>query len=140
MRVKKLNSFKEVLLRISKYKIDWNKDGNSSLERRFRKLIFPYWEHYIVLFQLTIPGSKLKIDFLNCSKKIAVEINGPQHSHFNKYFHNNSPNVWLASMNRDDKKYRWCEQNKIQMLELEEEDLNRFSPNYIFNKFKINII
>ena len=140
MRVFKLGSNKEVLLRINKYRLDWENDGNSSLEIRFRDLIYPYWRQYIVLFQCTIPGSLLKIDFLNCSKKIAVEINGPQHNSFNKFFHNNSRANYLSSIKRDLVKIEWLEQNKISILELEEADLDCFSPDYIFNKFGINIL
>ena len=140
MRVKKLNSSKEVLLNIKKYTIDWENDGNSSLEKQFRDLIFPFWKRSIVLFQCTIPGSLLKLDFLNCNKKLAVEINGEQHDKFNKFFHNNSRNNWLASIKRDISKQQWLEQNNIQLLELIQEDLDLFSPNYILKKYGVNII
>ena len=140
MRVKKLNSSKEVLLRINKYRINWENDGNSSLEIQFRDLIKPYWKNSLVLFQCTIPGSLLKIDFLNCNKRLAVEINGTQHDKFNKFFHNNSRNVWLASMKRDIQKQKWLEENNIQLLELIQDDLDNFKPSYIYEKFGINII
>jgi hypothetical protein len=140
LRVKKLNSSKEVLLRINKYRIDWQKDGNSSLEIRFRDLVYPYWRHSLVLFQCTIPGSLLKIDFLNCNKRLAVEINGPQHDKFNKFFHNNSRNTFLAGIRRDLAKQTWLEQNSISLLELTEEDLDYFSPKMIETKYGINIL
>lgn len=139
MRVTKFNSSKTVLLRINKYAIDWQNDGNSSLEVRFRKLIYPWWKNYIVLFQPTIPGSRLKLDFLNCNKKIAVEINGPQHSEFNKFFHGSRAG-YLGSLKRDMSKYKWLNDNKIQLLELEEQDLNNFSPIIIEEKFGVNIL
>lgn len=141
MRVGKLNNpNKQVLLKIAQYKIDWENDGNSSLEVRFRELIKPYWFHKIVLFQCTIPGSLLKIDFLNCTNKIAVETNGKQHNNFNKFFHNNSRANYLKGIKNDMSKYNWLEQNNIQLLELEEDDLDSFSPQYIQEKFNINII
>lgn len=140
MRVKKLNSNKEVLLKINKYKIDWEKDGNSSFEIKFRDLIYPYWKAHVVLFQCTIPGSLLKIDFLNCTKRLVVEIDGKQHGEFNKHFHNNSRNVWLASMKRDLSKEKWCEENDIKVIHLLEEDLKEFSPKDIEEKFGVSII
>ncbi|MDO8610085.1 MAG: hypothetical protein Q7R95_06025 [bacterium] len=140
MRVTRLNSQKTVLLKINKYKIDWENDGNSSLETRFRDLIYPFWKNHIVLFQLIIPSSLLKIDFLNCNKKLAVEINGPQHNSFNKFFHNNSRANYLSSIKRDLIKIKWLEDNNIQLLELQEEDLDNFSPKMIQEKYGINII
>lgn len=140
MRVFRLNSKKEILLKINKYRIDWQNDGNSSLERRFRDLIYPFWKNHIVLFQCTIPGSLLKIDFLNCNKRLAVETQGRQHNAFNPFFHNNSRANYLKGIKNDLKKQKWLEDNNIQLLELEESDLDNFSPKYIQNKFNINII
>ncbi len=141
MRVGKLNNPSNlVLIRTSKYAIDWDKDGNSSLERQFRDLIKPYWKNQIVLFQLTIPGSQLKLDFLNVNKKLLVEIDGEQHNKFNKHFHNNSRNNYLASMRRDNNKEIWAEQNGITVLHLNQKDLYSFSPEYILEKFGVDII
>lgn len=141
MKVGKLNNpNKKVVLKIPKYKIDWDKDGNSSLERDFRDLIFPYWRNDIVLFQCTIPGSLLKIDFLNCTKRIAVETNGEQHNKFNKFFHNNSRTTFLKGLNNDLKKIKWLEQNNITLLELTKEDLDNFSIKYIEQKFGIDLV
>lgn len=139
MRVTKLNSSKEVLLKINKYRLDWRNDGNSSLEIKFRDLIYPFWKHYIVLFQCTVPGSLLKVDFLNCSKRLAVEINGPQHNKYIRHFHR-SRNGYLNSLKRDISKFKWLEDNHIQILELQGEDLDLFSVDYIFKKFGINIV
>lgn len=139
MKVKKLNSKKYVLIRTHKYLIDWKNDGDSKLEIKFRDLIKPYWDTQIVLFQCRIPGSLLRIDFLNCNKRIAIEVNGPQHEDFNKLFFKGKMD-WVESMKRDMDKRKWCDQNKIDLLELIEEDLYKFSPQYIKEKFGINII
>lgn len=141
MRVSKLNSpNKLVLLNTKKYLIDWENDGNSSLEKRFRELIKPYWTDSIVLFQMTIPGSLLKIDFFNINKRLAIEIDGPQHDNFNPFLHKNSRANYLSSIKRDINKDKWCEDNNIKMLHINEEDLDSFCPEYIQDKFGINII
>lgn len=139
MKVTNLNSDKLVNLNTFKYRINWEKDGSSKLERMFRDLISIYWRNSIVLFQPRIPGSKLKLDFLNVNKRLCVETDGEQHNSFNKHFHNNSRNVYLASLNRDRIKEIWLEKNDIKLLRLVEEDLINFSPNYILNKFDIDI-
>lgn len=139
MRVKKLNSQTNVLIRPKQYLIDWDIDGASKLEKQFRDLIRPYWCNQIVLFQFRIPGSKLRIDFLNCNKRIAVEINGLQHNRFNKHFHRKSRLVWLESIKRDLQKGEWCQENEIQFLELEKKDLDSFDLAAIEERFEITL-
>ena len=140
MKVWNFKGKNQVLIRTHEYLIDWKKDGASKLETRFKELIFPFWGGQIVLEQLRIPGSLLRIDFLNCTKRLAVEINGPQHDEFNPHFHRGSPVNFRASIRRDMKKILWCEANNIQVLELIEEDLGYFSPKYIQEKFNVDII
>lgn len=143
MRVGKLNNpSRLVLISTKRYLVDWEKDGNSKLERKFRELVKPYWKNkYIVLFQMTIPGSLLKIDFFNVNKKIAVEIQGEQHDEWNPFFFKNRME-YASSIQRDMSKYDWCQQNGIKLLELKEEDLNDyvFDPDYIEKKFGVSII
>lgn len=140
MRVKKLNSDKEVLLSVKEYLIDWKKDGASKLEIAFRDLIYPAWKHHIVLFQCRIPGSLLRLDFLNCNKRLCVEIDGAQHNKFNKHFHNNNKLNWVSSIKRDWEKEEWLKQNNIKLIHLEEKDLKEFNPKLIEEKYGINII
>lgn len=139
MKVKKLNSNKLINVNINKYKIDWEKSGVSSLEIRFRKLIRPFWQNSIVLFQFRIPGSLLRLDFLNVNKFLGVEIQGLQHNNFNKHFHGNSRFNYLSSIKRDLTKYTWCGENNMQLLELTEEDLDSFSLQHIKEKFNIDL-
>lgn len=140
MRVFDINGRREILLRTNKYLINWSENGASKLETRFKELIFPYWRNQIILEQLRIPGSLLRVDFLNCNKKLAVEINGPQHDKFNPHFHKNSRVNFASSIRRDIKKINWCEKNGITVLELVEDDLDWFSPKYILDRFGIDIL
>lgn len=141
MKVYKFNSpSKLVTLNVFKYKIDWEHDGASKIERQFRDLIYPFWKHKIVLYQPRIPGCLLRLDFLNATNKLAVEIDGAQHNEFNKHFHANSRANYLSSIKRDLNKEKWLENNKIQLIRLNGEDLNEFSPKYIQDKFNISII
>lgn len=140
MKVLRFNSNKEVLISTRKYLIDWENDGASKLEVGFRNLIYPYWKNSIILFQCRIPGSLLRIDFLNCNKRLAVEIDGEQHNSFNKHFHSNSRTNYEASLKRDNDKEKWLERNNIKILHLIKEDLDNFSIDYIYDKFQISLI
>ena len=139
MRVKRLNSNKEVLIRVNKYLINWGNSGDSGLERQFRDLIYPYWKGQIILFQCPVIGTLLRIDFVNCNKRLAIEIDGPQHESYNKYMHGNRAG-YLSSIKRDIFKERFCEQNNIKLLRLKQYDLDNFSPKYILETFGVNII
>ena len=140
MRVKRFNSNKEILINTKKYLINWENSGASSLETRFRDLIRPFWGNSIVLFQFRIPASLMRIDFFNINKRLAVEINGEQHDSYNEFFHKKSRLNYLSSIKRDMAKDNWCEQNKITILHLTEFDLDVFCPEYIYDKFGVNII
>ncbi len=141
MKVSKLNHpEKLVSLSYKKYAIDWQTDGASKIEVKFRDLIFPFWKNRIVLFQPRIPGSLLRLDFLCVNNRICVEIDGEQHGSFNKHFHNNSRNTYLASIKRDLGKEKWLESNNIRLVRLNKEDLDNFSIKYVEDKTGISLI
>lgn len=81
----------------------------------------------------------MKVDILNASKRIAIEVQGKQHTHFNRHFHQNRMNFWFA-MRRDSEKANWLEKNGFAFIELIEEDLEKLSPKFIIDKFGVNII
>jgi len=43
----------------------------------------------------------MKVDMINMTKRIAVEVQGAQHESFNKFFHGNSRANYLKSIKRD---------------------------------------
>jgi very-short-patch-repair endonuclease len=81
----------------------------------------------------------MKVDLINMTKRIAVEVQGAQHESFNKFFHNNSRANYLKSITRDHDKIVWLENNNFKILEIFEADLASLSKKYIFDKFKVSI-
>ena len=73
----------------------------------------------------------MKVDILNATKKIAVEVNGRQHSSFNPFFHNNSRANYLASIKRDVQKREWLEKNGFTLIEIEENEIDQLSEDFI---------
>lgn len=124
---------------INKYKIKWLDPSASQIQTAFKTFVYPYWKNCTVLEEFRIPGSLLECDFLNLDKNIAVEINGQQHNKFIKYFHKNKSN-FIRHVKRDVQKYDWLIKNKFQVLELETEDINNLSLEYIKQKFNIELI
>ena len=125
---------------VRKNLVDWEGKSRSNLQLKFKRFFYPYWKNHIVYEEFPVYGTMLRIDFLNATKKIAVEIQGDQHESFNEFFHNKSRLKYLESIKRDVRKEQWINLNGFKFIELYEEDLKTISPKYIEEKCGINII
>jgi very-short-patch-repair endonuclease len=77
----------------------------------------------------------MKVDLLNATLKVAIEVNGKQHSEFNKFFHSNSRVKYLDSIKRDFKKAEWLDKNKFKLIEIEENEIGEMSKTFFKEKF-----
>lgn len=139
MRLLNING-KLVNKNVKKNLINWEGKSRSNLQFRFKQFFYPYWKNHIVYEEFPVYGTMLKVDILNATKKIAVEIQGGQHESFNKFFHDNSRLKYLQSIKRDVQKEKWLNINGFKFLELYENDLKSLSPQYIEEKCGILII
>ncbi len=123
---------------VSKYLLDWNAPQiGSKPQKQVEEFLKLYWLNDYVLKEFRIPGSKLRIDLFNTSKKIAIEIS-PSSSHsYNPFFHKGNKLNFLASFKRDEKKRNWIEKNNYQYVELNDECLNNLSTALFLEKFNI---
>ena len=92
---------KVVSKNVSGYLIDWDSKSRSKIQYKVKQFLKQYWKNHIVYEEFPVFGSKLKVDILNATRKIAVEVHGPQHSSFNKFFHGESRLNYLKSIKRD---------------------------------------
>jgi very-short-patch-repair endonuclease len=81
----------------------------------------------------------MKVDMMNATKKIAIEVNGAQHSNYNKFFHANSRINYLNSIKRDFKKLEWLEQNNYNLIEVNYDEVDSLSKDFFKKKFKIDL-
>ena len=125
---------------VSKYKIDWDGSSASNLQFNAKQFFKFYWQNHVVYEEFPVYGTRLRVDIINFTKKIAVEVHGQQHFQFNKFFHNNSRAKYLDSIKRDWEKTEWLELNKVKLIELEEKDINDLSVKYLQEKFDIFIV
>jgi hypothetical protein len=139
MRLLNING-KLVNKNVRKNLINWEAKSRSKLQYNFKQFFHTYWKNHIVYEEFPVYGTMLKVDFINATKRIAVEIQGNQHESFNKFFHDNSRLKYLESIKRDVKKERWIELNNFKFIELYENDLKNLSPQYIEEKCGISII
>ena len=129
---------KLVYKNVSRYLLDWDKKSRSKPQFRVKKFLEPYWQNDVVYEEFPVYGTLLKVDILNATKRIAVEVHGPQHGSFH-YFHNESPSAYLASIKRDAKKYQWLEQNGFKVIEIYDNEIDTLSPKFFLDKFGVQL-
>jgi len=121
---------------VSRYLIDWNGKSRSILQFKTKKFLKTYWKNYIVFEEFPVFSSLLKVDILNASLKIAIEVNGPQHDGFH-YFHNNNPTNYLNSIKRDITKINWLEKNNFKVIEIKYNEVENLSREFFKEKFNV---
>jgi hypothetical protein len=106
--------------------MDWSRKV-SAPQKKVSDFLLPYWSGDIVLLEFRIPGSLLRIDILNISKKIAIEVSPDSiHRNFNPFMHKNR-SEFLKKLKSDQDKINWCEKSGIFMVELVDSDIETLS-------------
>ncbi len=123
---------------VSKCLIDWSGNSRSKLQYKVKQFLKTFWEHHIVYEEFPVFGSRMKVDIVNITKYIAVEVNGQQHSSFNKFFHN-SRYGYFQSISRDVKKEDWLEKNGFTLLTIEYNEVDDLSESFVKEKFDISL-
>lgn len=117
MKFFKLNGY-PVSKNITKYTIDWDGPSKSKFQKSVKDFLRPYWERHVCYEELTLAGTILSLDFVNMTRRVAVEVHGDQHKKYVKYFHGRSREGFLNQIERDDRKSRWCDNNGLQLVEI----------------------
>jgi hypothetical protein len=123
---------------VSKYLIDWDKKSRSKIQFKIKQFLKEHWENHMVYEEFPVYGTRLKVDILNATKKIAIEVNGNQHTSFNKFFHKTRGN-FLRSLQRDHKKLEWLKVNDFELIEIEEKEVPLVNYEFIKDKFGVKI-
>jgi len=108
---------------VSRYTIKWNKKSRSKFQQQVKFYLQPFWKGYVVFEEFPVFGTKMTLDFLNLSTRIAVEVQGSQHSEYNKFFHGENRSNYYNQLQRDVDKKQWCKINKITLIEIYPKDL-----------------
>ncbi len=122
MKFKSLTGATVNLRNPRRFAIKWGEKSRSKFQFSVKEFLQPYWRTDMVFEELKIVGTLLSLDFYNASKKIAVEVQGRQHTEYVKFFHGNRLS-YLDQLKRDDKKLRFCEANGITLVEIYPSDV-----------------
>ena len=139
MRLYNING-KLVNKNVTKYRVDWQGKSASKIQFKVKQFFETYWKYHIVYEEFPVYGTRLRVDLINFTKKIAVEVHGNQHFNFNKFFHGNSRAKYLQSMKRDWQKAEWLESNDINLVEIEEKDIENLSADFLEQNFGVFIV
>jgi hypothetical protein len=108
--------------KINKYLIDWGGKSRSNMQYQVKQFLKQYWQFNVVFEEFPVLGSKMTLDFMNLTKRVAVEVQGKQHRAFNKFFHNNDRSKFLQQLHRDRDKEIFCERNEIELITIFDND------------------
>lgn len=121
----------------AKYRIEWDKKSKSKIQFIVKQFLKQFWFSQIVYEEFPVYGSLLKVDFLNATRKIIIEVQGPQHTVFNKFFHNNSRVDFFNQIKRDYTKLDWAAKNNFKFIEIEGKEIPSLSKDFFEKKFNI---
>ena len=125
---------------VEKYRVDWDAKCRSKIQFKVKTFLRQYWENHIVYEEFPVYGTRLKVDLLNASNKIAIEVQGKQHEQFNKHFHSNSRLKYLQSIKRDVKKSQWLEKNEFTVVEIMQDEVPGLDENFFLEKYNITLV
>jgi very-short-patch-repair endonuclease len=111
------------ICRLDKYRVKWNGKSRSKFQEAVKEFLSVFWFTQFVYEEMPVFGTKMKIDFYNANKRIAIEVDGAQHGKFNAFFHQNDRMVYAKHIMRDHEKNDWCELNDITMIRIVPSDL-----------------
>lgn len=122
---------------VARYAVNWNGKCRSNVQFFVKKFLQPYWQAHIVYEEFPVFGTLLKVDILNMTMKIAIEVNGNQHEKYNPFFHKGNPANYLKGFKNDDLKIKWLERNGFQVIEIYEHEVPSLTRNFFLEKFNV---
>lgn len=129
-------SGKMVNVSIGQYLIDWDKTI-SKPQKKVSDFLRPYWCADCVLSELRIPGSLWRLDIVNVTKNIVVEVSPDElHKDYTEFLHGSRAG-FLKKLKADGDKLRWAESAGFQYVELNSSDIKNISADLFAEKFGI---
>ena len=126
MRFKTLNGAIRSVKKSKNYLIDWQAKSKSNIQFETKQFLQDFWGHHIVFEEFPVAGTRLSLDFYNANKKIAIEVQGSQHTKYVPFFHGGNRINYINQLSRDRDKLKFCEINDIQLIEIySTEELNK---------------
>lgn len=122
MKFKTLTGSTRKIIGVQKYNVNWNGCSKSKFQKSVKDFLQDYWNRHVVFEEFPVAGTRMTFDFYNANEKIAIEVQGGQHTKYVPFFHGNYKNNYLMQLKRDHQKHDFCELNDIKLVEIYEKD------------------
>jgi len=119
MKIKSINNPSVIItwdLRESSWPMKSSASCRSKIQFEIGQIVKKRYPLDPILEDITIPETRLSLDFYIPHRKIAVEVQGEQHQEMNPFFHKSLAD-FDGQKNRDDMKRFFCELNNIRLYE-----------------------
>jgi len=101
-----------------KYLIDWRGKSRSKIQFAVKDFLSHYWDSKVVFEEFPMAGTRLSFDIYNANDKIAIEVQGQQHTKYTPFFHGKYKINYIDQLRRDKQKLDFCELNSIKLVEV----------------------
>lgn len=101
-----------------KYLIDWNGRSRSKIQFNVKRFLKDFWLKKTIFEEFPVAGTKLSFDIYNANEKIAIEVQGEQHTKYVPFFHGKHKINYIDQLRRDKQKLDFCELNSIKLVEV----------------------
>lgn len=105
------------------YIVDWDGEQGSQFSADILDFLYPYWKHDVVLAEWGVPGTRMRYDYVNLSRRVICECDGLQHDQFSEHWHKGSRTNYLAQIKRDLLKEKVAEINGFKLIRIKPSDL-----------------
>lgn len=133
--------------KVNSYLIDWDSKSRSKFQFIVKQILKEYWKNHVVFEELPVVGTRYSLDLFNGNRNIAIECQGRQHTEYIPHFHNKNKVNFLYQLHKDDAKRKFCEINKIRLVEIFEDELKNLTLEQkkekvltIFSKYDISLL
>ena len=92
-------------------------EGRGKFQSKVGVMLAELFKGSHILEEFPCVGDGLHLDFFVPTKRLAVEVQGTQHTKFNKFFHQDKAAFVRQKMN-DKRKVLWCELNEIRLVKI----------------------
>ena len=132
---------RETNLQINTFYVDWDSKTRSKEQDAVKLFLRLHCKNHIILEEVSLPGMRLFVDFLDLTAKIAIEhqssAKNGHHLKYSEFFHKNKTG-YVKSLKRDMDKRENLEKNGFMLVETFTEDLP-LSAQWFWENYKIKI-
>ncbi len=121
------------------YRIDWDDKSLSKFQFAVKQFLRPYWQNHVLYEELPVAGTRMRLDFYNATKRVAVECDGEQHTKYNKHWHRGSFSTFQKQLMRDDSKEQWCELNGLTLVRITPADVPLLGRAWFKEHYKVDL-